>query len=791
MNHKTCEHEDGERSRKRRRIDQAEREGTSHAPPQHPSCTSQELARHHGHFIDNIVVRDTAGAHLGDNNITNHYYAPVQAQAQPQPGLYEILLDSLTFDRMDARARNVAAALPKTCDCLPHHEKFLAWINGSVDSHHGFLWIKGKPGSGKSTIMKETLTWARQHWPHTLVLSYFFNARSPHRLEKSSLGLYRSLLHQLLCLLPDVRALFTATFASKKTKDGVEEWKVIELQNYFIHLIKTLQGQPVTIFIDALDEGADDDVRQMVKFLERLTQHAVIAASSLRICLASRHYPHINAINSLSLVVEDQTEHSRDIQTYIYDQLPDDSLEMDDLRYKVQEQSSGIFLWVVLVTMILNKSLDRGQSVATVLRKLHGLPPDLHNLFNEILLRDSEDLDECITLFQWVLFSQRDLSPIELYHAVQYTHLKVGDEEPLIVTLDVAIGYLRNCSRGLVELTKADDPAVQFIHETVRDYLKGGNVLNQEGSGPPLSQLSDQDFCMDNCNEKLSGICLKYLLWTCRKNPSAKEVYCQYPLASYAAESWWLHFQSTPRPCSRRVLNMALDLLTGSPDSLLLWVQLYDIDFDERYEDDKNSHDDSISADDLASPLYYATCIGRKELISGVLALGADVNAEVGSERTALNAAVLNENEQIVQMLLDWGADVNARVDQYCGALTIASEHGHENIVRMLLQAGADVNAQGEHWYTALLAASRKGYLNIVQMLLERGADVNTVSKSYHFATALEVASERGHENIVQILIDAGADVNAQGLPWRSALQVASRNGHEKIVQMLLERGAK
>lgn len=31
--------------------------------------------------------------------------------------------------------------------------------------------------------------------------------------------------------------------------------------------------------------------------------------------------------------------------------------------------------------------------------------------------------------------------------------------------------YLLNCSRDLVELTRAEPPVIQFIHETVRDFL--------------------------------------------------------------------------------------------------------------------------------------------------------------------------------------------------------------------------------------------------------------------------------------------------------------------------------
>ena len=88
--------------------------------------------------------------------------------------------------------------------------------------------------------MKETLAWARQSWSDQIVLSYFFIARSPYLLDKSSLGLYRSLVWQLQAALPTSHRLFAEHFAPKVrkkevdgcTKTEVEEWTKVELENF-------------------------------------------------------------------------------------------------------------------------------------------------------------------------------------------------------------------------------------------------------------------------------------------------------------------------------------------------------------------------------------------------------------------------------------------------------------------------------------------------------------------------------------------------------------------------------
>lgn len=62
------------------------------------------------------------------------------------------------------------------------------------------------------------------------------------------------------------------------------------------------------MFVNALDEGAEDDVRRIIDSLQGLMGHAAASNKSLRGCLASRHYSCIGIKQVLSLLVEDQQE---------------------------------------------------------------------------------------------------------------------------------------------------------------------------------------------------------------------------------------------------------------------------------------------------------------------------------------------------------------------------------------------------------------------------------------------------------------------------------------------------
>ena len=197
-----------EQAWKRCRVGQAER-GSILAQED----STRQLEQQESHIFPNLYASGHAQVQQGNN----YYYFYNGQQSQDK---YEALLKSLTFDRMDARLHNVATALEKTSEWLIDHEQFKAWIdNSKAVYHHGFLWIKGKPGSGKSTIMKLVLTWAKGVSRSQIVISYFFNARSPNQLEKSSFGLYRSLLHQLLSAHQEIRPLFLAKFSFKERRE--------------------------------------------------------------------------------------------------------------------------------------------------------------------------------------------------------------------------------------------------------------------------------------------------------------------------------------------------------------------------------------------------------------------------------------------------------------------------------------------------------------------------------------------------------------------------------------------
>ena len=110
----------------------------------------------------------------------------------------ENLLQLLCFDSIVDRFMNIETSYGNTCKWLLQSTEYLDWLDAEkLPEYHGFFWIKGKSECGKSTVTKFVFNEIQKSLRNTTLLSFFFNARGT-ELERTTFGLYRSLLVQLL-----------------------------------------------------------------------------------------------------------------------------------------------------------------------------------------------------------------------------------------------------------------------------------------------------------------------------------------------------------------------------------------------------------------------------------------------------------------------------------------------------------------------------------------------------------------------------------------------------------------
>ncbi|TKX23483.1 NACHT domain-containing protein 4 [Elsinoe australis] len=415
-----------------------------------------------------------------------HYHGPVniyqgkEAVAEKR----QSYLDSLSFTQQGSREATIRTALTETCKWMLQREEFTLWLQPNVgDDGHKLLWIKGKPATGKSTLMKFLFQHVKKTRKDATVVSFFFNARGE-SLEKNVEGMYRSLLHQLLELIPSLADAFESLRPlSTSLSGGV--WPLDRLQHLFKSAIANLQQKTLIVFIDALDECSEDEVRELIDFFDdELCQVVSSANVDYHTCLSSRHYPHVEIRFGKSIVLESQGEHQEDIAKYIKKKLHIGTSKTSEwIKREILQKASGVFLWVVLVIKILQKEFARGNK-HKLQEQLKKIPPDLEELLEDILRREAGDYQDLVTCVQWILFSRRSLTLEELYWAIISASC-LSSDNPIEVTVGDMTRFVLNASRGFVESTRGKSPVMQFIHESVREYFANTTKSSTYGFGPP------------------------------------------------------------------------------------------------------------------------------------------------------------------------------------------------------------------------------------------------------------------------------------------------------------------
>lgn len=758
------------------------------------------------------------------------------------PHNWRLLLASLSFPDMNTRLSSIEPACRSTCGWLLETPAWKNWTNNDrVDDHHGFFWIYGKPGAGKSTVMKFAYHHAvKNNLNDEIVLCFFFNARG-YGLEKSTLGMYRALLHQLLCV-ENAQSRFADVAIPTDFTNEFYTWTVDSLSSTLHDVILALVAEPaetgeagpterksLRLFIDALDECSDSEVQDMVRWIEDLGLQCERQRGRFHVCFASRHYPTINADLGVQMTLESESGHERDLAKYIQRNLrsKDPSVKIEKIQKEVQEKASGVFLWVSLVVSILNKELKDGR-VHTIRKRLQEIPAGLNDLLQDIIQRDCDNMVEFKFCLQLLLFAKRPLSSTEFYLAMLFSTEDDAQGELPDASGDTLSRFILSSSKGLAELTRSKNaPRVQFIHQSVKDYLINENgflkIWPELGAG---FEYTSHDRIRQCCEDYLELVFAAFL----QKEMAKRELEKQYPLLDYAKNGilyhaeiaaitvnqnhfldrfrhldWVkLHNAFTPHETKRYALNSELSYVLAAEGCVRL-IELRDtFDLWARMK----------STIQYAAPFAYAFCAALarhdKEIAVALLVKNGVARSTATqlclpkkglvSRNTAPLAALCHaDNAAIVMVLL---ARHDCRERQDVRLIRAAMEGGHHGIVDLLFPT-VDLRARNHRVQVSAISSilnyiCRLGQEDRLRRILSEasGCSLSQGALEDLLYDALPIAVKNSHHMIIKILLrhlataKSSCSLLQRGTRLSKPLSEAVRLGSTEIVQMLLCHGA-
>jgi len=433
---------------------------------------------------------------------------------------------------------------------------------------------------------------------------------------------------------------------------------------------------------------------------------------------------------------------------------------------------------------------------------LKSLPRTLDETYDRILGSIEEQYRKAAhTALQWLAFSKRPLLLEEIVEVVAvvlggstgFVEDRLSDPHDILAICSSLVTISRNPSDEMSDASSDatsdasvdasfDDsyeqpPQIYLAHYSVKEYLTSDRIFAGSASAFACFKTS--------ANRNITENCLTYLSFFERPDSLTDKSFTAFPLLSYVALFWFRHARTAKEEIG---LDSMIVKFLNEAKSLTLLNRL-GADYLAKKGIEDTYFSDASSK--VGSPLYYASCCDLSRSAAMLVEGGADVNAQGGYYRNALQGAAAVSNVSAIKLLLEAGADVNAQGGYYGNALQAGATMKDVSLIKLLLEAGADVNAQGGFHGNALQAAARESEgVSVIKLLLEAGADVNAQG-GYH-GNALQAAAINGEDvSVIKLLLEAGADVNAQGGFYGNALQAAALYGEGvSMIKLLLEAGA-
>ncbi|KAI1452174.1 hypothetical protein F4805DRAFT_448534 [Annulohypoxylon moriforme] len=448
-------------------------------------------------------------------------------RAVETPLEYLAILERLRDPRMLSRFENVDTAHRKTFEWLLQgpgtsqrdeqtvfetkyrkHKEFIAWLEEDLESsltdphkhitgsleqpslnaprRRSIFRISGKPGAGKSTLMKficeNDITHEKlKAWSgdKQLICAKAFFWRFGDDEQKNLAGLTKSLLYQILKAAP---RLIPVAFPQEATNRMA--------LNILLGSPRAFESHKMIFFIDGLDEF---DGRPL-ELIQEIIGWTKKSSENLKICVSSREWNEfeVGFGRYPSLRIHELTY--ADIKNFVMDRFNEieelstlvDGAKLGTLAEVVVIKAEGVFLWVRVVLAAIEQGVLNGDDFEDLREKVDAFPTELKDLYqyllNSIPERDRQKAFETLiftyhracSLLQYKFLS--DLSRDSNF--ARNMTMEPLPEKDLRRHLANTRRQINGRCKGFLEIRPAmeesfrGDEVVSFMHSTVYEFLE-------------------------------------------------------------------------------------------------------------------------------------------------------------------------------------------------------------------------------------------------------------------------------------------------------------------------------